>query len=642
MKLEPNFTSVAYYTGSEDTTQNQPEIKLSKKEKKRKKKAEKKLKKQQKLEKKRVKIEKKADKENKKQRKELKGILVDYHVSDSLIPEEKAFYKKVGKIQEGQNYLEMFTDDVIHDLKLIMKASFTDGTSGTAISNNHDKARVIMEELGAIGFKNVGLGTNIITLRHKKYPGVVFKIALDSYGIDDNINDEWLYRRHPDMYARFICRHQTGLVSVQEAYATILSKERMQDFIGQAYDMLTRLERNYVIVDLSPVNYKNFAVTRDGRLIIIDGSDLVPIPHGVDLLRCKKVVGSKKGKLIRCGGKLHYTANYNRLECPVCENICMPIEMKPKVEITEEQRMILVNNGLTRKEQKALDEYVDELIVQSGFKLPERKEESKEKKSAGKKPKTPVLDFPNIQFDDEEHKQKVMGQVAELSKQLGWGNPFAQDGEEDEDNEDTHEDQVKEDLPEGDPPEENYEGDDSVEDVDNTDEDGYIILESIGERLDRADRENRLDKHGITSSDAETQVQEQHTPEVVEVVDVQTNEVKDTNPASEDFVSAYDTSMGEGEFDTGVSVYSGSGDASTDVEFSEDPCALNIMITGDIKEAFMENGPSVFIATSEDPENWVEIMPPALFGKIVQQLVDKRNEMLHQFHPEESGDSDSE
>lgn len=96
MKLEPNFTSVAYYTGSEDTTQNQPEIKLSKKEKKRKKKAEKKLKKQQKLEKKRAKIEKKADKENKKQRKELKGILVDYHVSDSLIPEEKAFYKKIG------------------------------------------------------------------------------------------------------------------------------------------------------------------------------------------------------------------------------------------------------------------------------------------------------------------------------------------------------------------------------------------------------------------------------------------------------------------------------------------------------------------------------------------------------------------
>lgn len=73
-----------------------------------------------------------------------------------LFRKRKLSIRRLDKIQEGQNYLEMFTDDVIHDLKLIMKASFTDGTSGTAISNNHDKARVIMDELGAIGFKNVG------------------------------------------------------------------------------------------------------------------------------------------------------------------------------------------------------------------------------------------------------------------------------------------------------------------------------------------------------------------------------------------------------------------------------------------------------------------------------------------------------
>lgn len=614
-------------------------------EKPRKKKKKKKLTKEEKAKKKaekeelrKEKVEKKADKIAKKNRKEVEDILVDFRVAESLSDYEKDFYKKVGQIQEGQNYLEAFNDTVIHDLGLILKATFKD-KSGRYISSNHSKAQVILDELGPLGFKDVGLGTNIIVLRHKKYPGVVFKIALDSHGIDDNINDEWLSRKHPDMYARFICRHPSGLVSVQEAYACIKDKDRMQDFIGQAYDMITRLERNYVIVDLSPVNFKNFAVRRDGRLIIIDGSDLIPIPKGADLLRCKRIIGMKNNKPKICGARLHYTADYNRLECPVCDNIYMPIEMKPKVEFTEEERMTLVNTGLTRKELKELSRYTDELIVASGFKCPDRdkKKEKDKKSSKDDKPKKAHLDLPEALINDPERKETVMKQVDELTKQFGLYNPFAS-SDDDSDKEDNDDDFDDEELPEGEPPEENFEYP-AIDDLGN---DGLLDGERKNSRTDASDRQTQEDddQANDTFDDRDEEEDEQEGPEIVEVADVP--EVIDMTEGNEaPSVAQSSTLVGEGD-KVEVQVYESETPASLDVEFSDDPCAINIAISGDIVEAFSENGPSVFISLEDiDPDEWIEIIPPATFGKLIKQLVDKRNQMLHRFHPTELGDNDS-
>ena len=607
-----------------------------KKKKKRKlTKEEKAAKKAKKEELRREKVEKKADKIAKKNRKEVEDILVDFRVPNPLSDYEKDFYKKVGKIQEGQNYLEAFTETMIHDLGLILKATFKD-KSGQYISSNHSKAQVILDELGPLGFKDVGLGTNIIVLRHKKYPGVVFKIALDSHGIDDNINDEWLSRKHPDMYARFICRHPSGLVSVQEAYACINNKYRMQDFIGQAYDMITRLERNYVIVDLSPVNFKNFAVRRDGRLIIIDGSDLIPIPKGADLLRCKRIIGMKNNKPKICGSRLNYTADYNRLECPVCDNIYMPIEMKPKVEFNEEERMTLVNTGLTRKEMKELSRYTDELIVASGFKCPDR-DKKKDKTSKDDKPKKVHLDLPDALVNDPERKETVMQQVNELSAKFGLYNPFASsDGDKDDGNFD--DDDFEEELPDGEPPEENFEYP-AMDDLGN---DGLFDGERMASRASERIRQELKDSIQMNDTFEDGQEDEEEKrdgPEIVEVADVP--EVIDMTEGNEaPSVAQSSTLVGEGDTDE-VQVYDSETPASLDVEFSEDPLAINIAISGDIVEAFSENGPSVFISLEDDPDDWIEIIPPATFGKLIKQLVDKRNQMLHRFHPTELGDNDS-
>lgn len=600
-------------------------------------------KKARKAEKNRAKLEAKAEKQAKKNRKELEEVLVDYRVPEKLTDDERKFYKKIGKIIPGQNYLELFTDDVIHDLKLIMKATFKD-KEGKAISSNQNKFLVIKDELEHLGFKDAGLGTNIGVLRHKKYPGVVFKIALDNLGIDDNINDQWLSRVNSDMYARFICRHPSGIVSVQEAYATILTKDRMGDFIGQAYDMLTRLERDYVIADMSPVNYKNYAVSRDGRLVIIDGSDLIPIPPGKDLLRCKKIAGFKNGKRKFCGAKLHYTADYNRLVCPVCGRVFVPSELRPKVEITEEARLMLVNTGLSKKEMKDLCKYTDELIAESGFTVPEREKEEEPKIESKKKTKgissIDDLDLPDYMKDmiknhPEEAAKKLEG-AKDLMKLLGIKkkdkveeDPF--DHSEDADEDDEDEDFVMEELPNGEPPEENYEPDEEDDDEDESDEDDDLDPselkwpKSMQEFMDEESEELTNDQHRITpDKDALNTSVDVDVKVVNKVADVESIDESYTDQDEAFSVAQSSTSIGEGDT-TGVTVYNRSDEkASLEVEYSEDPCALNVFIKGDVVKAFSENGPSIFVAFDENPEDWKEVITPEMLGKMVAEAIKLR------------------
>ena len=569
------------------------------------KKSKKKARKDEKI---RAKLEAKAEKQAKKNRKELEEVLVDYRVPEKLTDDERKFYKKIGKIIPGQNYLELFTDDVIHDLKLIMKATFKD-KEGKAISSNQNKFLVIKDELEHLGFKDAGLGTNIGVLRHKKYPGVVFKIALDNLGIDDNINDQWLSRVNSDMYARFICRHPSGIVSVQEAYATILNKDRMGDFIGQAYDMLTRLERDFVIADMSPVNYKNYAVSRDGRLVIIDGSDLIPIPPGKDLLRCKKIAGFKNGKRKFCGAKLHYTADYNRLVCPVCGRVFVPSELRPKVEITEEARLMLVNTGLSKKEMKDLCKYTDELIAESGFKVPEREKGEEPKIESKKKTKgissIDDLDLPDYMKDmiknhPEEAAKKLEG-AKDLMKLLGI---------------------KKKDKVEEDPFDHSEDESDEDDDLDPSE---LKWPKSMQEFMDEESEELTNDQHRITpDKDALSTSVDVDVKVVNKVADVESIDESDTDQDEAFSVAQSSTSIGEGDT-TGVTVYNRSDEkASLEVEYSEDPCALNVFIKGDVVKAFSENGPSIFVAFDENPEDWKEVITPEMLGKMVAEAIKLR------------------
>lgn len=592
--------------------------------------------KEEKAAKKIVDYEAKADKFNKKLRKDMKDILVDYKTPDSLTIQEKEFYKKIGKPIDGQDYLEILDPMLIHDLKEIMHATFKQGN--TSVSSNQMKATLVLKHLKPLGFFDVGLGTNIITVGHEKYPGVVFKIALDRYGVNDNLNDEWLYAKHPDMYARYICRDSSATVSVQEAYAVIRTKARMRDFLGQAFDMITRLERNYLICDISPENYKNYGVKRDGRLVILDGSDLIPMGPGQDLLRCKRIIGMKNGKPVICKTKLHYTEDYNRIVCERCKNEYVPYALRPRFVYDEkEELMSLITTGLSPKEMRKLDDYIEDLIVKSGFSL--GSDDSAKQK----------VDAANVEYDikltaEDLKKQEILDASIEkygLNKSdpryqstrdlmldmLGMQSARDNDDDSGKPYDPFAHDDEEEDLPEGEPPEENLETleDENVEALSNSE----VLEFSPGAEFpwSKADTEIpdlNYDRVTLVSGDVSNDVVSDENDEESK------RSVSDTVGAIMASPIICDSeSMGEDDEDADDNADADSEiiipdkRAELDISFSDDPCALNISVTGSFREAFMNDGPSIYLAVNGD-DDYQEVAGPNVLCKFIMQLLDNR------------------
>lgn len=269
--------------------------------------------------------------------KKKKGVM---KFGEILTPEQKAKYRQIGMVDMSQNWLELFNPDVISDLQTIMKSC----------SDNQLKSDYISKELYDLGFEDVGLGTNIAVMSHPYYPGVVFKIALDEFGIADNFNDCVLQNLIP-RYNRVLARDPSGMVSVQERHVLMTPGQR-EVFAPQIMDLLKAISNYYLVVDLGLDMFLNYGVTREGNFVIIDGSDLFPLKQMKRGLLCKRIVGEHKktGELKRCEGKLVYSKDFSRLVCTKCGAEFLPSELRPVKEV--EKMTKILSDGTSAEERE--------------------------------------------------------------------------------------------------------------------------------------------------------------------------------------------------------------------------------------------------------------------------------------------------
>ena len=255
-------------------------------------------------------------------------------LSKDLTPEQRRKFKQFGEPDMSQNWLELFTQDVVNDLYTIIRSC----------SDNQLKSDYISEELKDLGFEDVGLGTNILVMSNPVYPGVVFKIALDDYGIADNINDCILQEVVP-RYIPVFARLPSALVSVQER-GVRPTEMQMAMFRPRILSLLKEMSKYFLIADLSPDMFLNYVVGRDGDFRICDGSDLYPLHQIKDKIRCKRITGEheRTGKFKYCEGKLKYSEDFKWLICEKCGKMYNPLELRPKKEVDKMQR--IMSDGL--------------------------------------------------------------------------------------------------------------------------------------------------------------------------------------------------------------------------------------------------------------------------------------------------------
>lgn len=270
-----------------------------------------------------------------------------------LTYEQRQKFEDIGIPDPTQNWLEIFTPDLMSDLRTIMRSC----------SDNQRKCDYVTQELHAYGFEDVGLGTNILTMANPLYPGVVFKIALDDYGVADNFNDCVLQDVVPK-YNRVLARDPSAMISVQERQVLMTPAQR-ELFMPKILQLLHELKEYFLIADLSPDMYLNYGITRDGDFRIIDGSDLYPLHQLADEPRCNRLIGQNKrtGKYKYCEGKLKYTSDFKWLVCQKCGRQFNPLEFRPRKDVEKLQRIL--SDGLSAEERDELEQQELEAVMRS-------------------------------------------------------------------------------------------------------------------------------------------------------------------------------------------------------------------------------------------------------------------------------------
>ena len=276
----------------------------------------------------------------------------EYRLAKDLPKDVRYYYEtKVGIPDLSQNYLELFSPGVVAHLFRIMHSC----------SDNTKKAKEVERYLDPFGFKMLGEGTNIVVLTNDIYPGVVFKIALDPYGIADNFNDLNFCQTIP-RYAKVFARDHTCIVTVQERYY-VMDLDLIGYYREPIIKFLNQLKDKYLIADLSPKNILNYGIDRKGRFVIIDGSDLFPLSQikGKEL-RCNRVVkyGKKNKPDVLCGGKIVYNDDFSECICKKCKRVTIPISLRPRKEVEKLSRMLL--DGTTEEEREEMNRKVKAAI----------------------------------------------------------------------------------------------------------------------------------------------------------------------------------------------------------------------------------------------------------------------------------------
>lgn len=185
-------------------------------------------------------------------------------------------------------------------------------------SDNNQKIEEILKVIEGTGARFVASGTNRMAVLINGY---IFKIALDSFGIADNLNEfNMAIQLQPYVTKTYECN---GLIAVAE-YVNLINKDEFYDNRDIIANILSILSENYLFCDmgLTTKNYANFGYRSNKDIVILD--------YGYVYLLDPKIMYCKK-----CGEKLVWNKYFTKLVCCKCAKEHDPIEIRDRMRKKE-------------------------------------------------------------------------------------------------------------------------------------------------------------------------------------------------------------------------------------------------------------------------------------------------------------------
>jgi len=184
--------------------------------------------------------------------------------------------------------------------------------------NQIDKARKYEKILKDSDLRIFDMGTNRQVFTHKRYPNVVFLVALDEQGVLDNLNEYEKSDKSPRFPESYDIDTKGCILVQQRIKQNLTSKDlaepKMQKMIRK---MLRELdEEGFILIDLGLDKPKNFALDKKGELYIIDFGYVEY--KSLANFNCPHKRYKENDKIKYCKGKLEYTKDFTMLKCTEC------------------------------------------------------------------------------------------------------------------------------------------------------------------------------------------------------------------------------------------------------------------------------------------------------------------------------------
>lgn len=215
--------------------------------------------------------------------------------------------------------------------------------------NPKEKLRLINEICRSKGLVKFGAGTNRVIYRHPEFNNIVFKIAYDSVGLQDNPAEF----RNQHLLKPFVAKtfeiSPCGTVAISERVEPVRSRE---EFLSIADDIYTLLNEfvigKYIMEDIGSEFFLNFGLRKGFGIVILDYAFLYELDG--NKIYCNKPDPMSQTGL--CEGEICYDDGFNHLFCNKCGAQYRAIELQKKIKDNEiivkregEQKMIIKVKG---------------------------------------------------------------------------------------------------------------------------------------------------------------------------------------------------------------------------------------------------------------------------------------------------------
>lgn len=240
--------------------------------------------------------------------------------------------------------LQFFSKKLLEDLYAICK--------NNRISDNNLKVKRIIDVLDTHGvdYNELGPGTNRFAILIDNY---VFKIALDQWGIRDNINE---FTMSQELQPFVIKTYELNDLMTVSEYVTVISREEFDEKKPQIQKKLAILAETYLLGDVGTIskNFCNWGYRDDGELVILDYAYIYRVKG--DELLCTNINHSPVF--------LNYDENFHKLVCPVCGQIHTFMDIRRKVTLElekQENDMVLsISDRVTKPIEEIDIKYIDD------------------------------------------------------------------------------------------------------------------------------------------------------------------------------------------------------------------------------------------------------------------------------------------